>query len=218
MFSNLFSKEQNGSTCEVKGLNNTLLGTGTLRTGSADSKMIEVQDDAGHLPPLAVGTKVRVLIHSRKGGTKVVEGKVDRFGSGILRVRVTESLAEHEKRRFFRQSTDHSATLLSPRGMLDAGGEEMPPKLPVRVKDVSLCGLLIESPRPLSVGDGLQIRMTLMDNELETIGISITRLVREQEGKFYYGCEIVGITPRLEQRINAFVLEQQRQQIRRSRR
>lgn len=211
-----FSKDNNGSTCEVKGLNNTLLGTGTVRT--ANDGTMEVHDDAGHLPPLAVNTKVRLLIHARKGGTKVVEGKVDRSGGGVLRVRVTESIAEHEKRRFFRQSTDHSATLLSPRGMLDANGEEMPPKLPVRVKDVSLCGLLIETPRPVTVGDGLQVRMTLIDNELETIDISVTRLVREQDGKFSYGCEIVGITPRLEQRINAFVMEQQRQQIRRSRR
>lgn len=213
----LFSKENNGSTCEVKGLNNTLLGTGTLKTDSTNG-ILEVSDDAGHLPPLAVNTKVRLLIHTRKGDTKVVEGKVDRSVGGTLRIRVTESLAEHEKRRFFRQSTDHSATLLSPRGMLDANGEDMPPKLPVRVKDVSLCGLLIESPRPLSVGDGLQVRMTLIDNELETIGISVTRLVRQQDGKFSYGCEIVGITPRLEQRINAFVMEQQRQQIRKSRR
>lgn len=213
----LFSKENNGSTCEVKGLNNTLLGTGTLKTDSANG-ILEVSDNAGHLPPLAVNTKVRLLIHTRKGDTKVVEGKVDRSVGGTLRVRVTESLAEHEKRRFFRQSTDHSATLLSPRGMLDANGEEMPPKLPVRVKDVSICGLLIETSRPLSVGDGLQVRMTLVDNELETIGISVTRLVRQQDGKFSYGCEIVGVTPRLEQRINAFVMEQQRQQIRKSRR
>ena len=212
----LFSKDNNGSTCEVKGLNNTLLGTGTLKTNIDGT--LEISDDAGHLPPLAVNTKVRLLIHTRKGGTKVVEGKVDRSGGGVLRVRVTESIAEHEKRRFFRQSTDHSATLLSPRGMLDATGEEMPPKLPVRVKDVSICGLLIESPRQLSVGDGLQIRMTLVNNELETFPISVTRLVKQQDGKYSYGCEIVGITPRLEQRINAFVLEQQREQIRRSRR
>lgn len=212
----LFSKDNNGSTCEVKGLNNTLLGTGTLKTNIDGT--LEVADDAGHLPPLAVNTKVRLLIHARKGGTKVVEGKVDRSAGGVLRVRVTESVADHEKRRFFRQSTDHSATLLSPRGMMDAQGEEMPPKLPVRVKDVSICGLLIESSRPLSIGDGLQIRMTLVNNELETFPISVTRLVRQQDGKYSYGCEIVGITPRLEQRINAFVLEQQREQIRRSRR
>lgn len=212
----LFSKENNGSTCEVKGLNNTLLGTGTLTTNTDGT--LEVRDNAGHLPPLAPNTKVRLLIHARKGGTKVVEGKVNRSGDGVLRIGVTESVAEHEKRRFFRQSTDHSATLLSPRGMVDANGEEMPPKLPVRVKDVSICGLLIESPRELSVGDGLQVRMTLIDNELETISISVTRLVKQQDGKFFYGCEIVGVTPRLEQRINAFVLEQQRQQIRKSRR
>lgn len=212
----LFSKDNNGSTCEVKGLNNTLLGTGTIKTNIDGT--LEVHDDAGHLPPLAVNTKVRLLIHARKGGTKVVEGKVDRSAGGVLRVRVTESVADHEKRRFFRQSTDHSATLLSPRGMMDAQGEEMPPKLPVRVKDVSICGLLIESSRPLSIGDGLQVRMTLVNNELETFPISVTRLVRQQDGKYSYGCEIVGITPRLEQRINAFVLEQQREQIRRSRR
>ena len=111
-----------------------------------------------------------------------------------------------------------ATTWYSSGGMLDATGEEMPPKLPVRVKDVSICGLLIESPRQLSVGDGLQIRMTLVNNELETFPISVTRLVKQQDGKYSYGCEIVGITPRLEQRINAFVLEQQREQIRKSRR
>ena len=102
--------------------------------------------------------------------------------------------------------------------MPDANGEPLPAKLPVRVKDVSLCGLLFESDRPFSIGDEMRISMTMTHNELETLTIAVRREVPAQGAKKAYGCEVLDLSNRVEQRLNAFVLEQQQRQIRRSRR
>lgn len=212
----MLSKEYDGSICEVKGLNNTLIATGTFRF--ITEEMLEVVDEGEHLPMLAMDSKVKIIVHNNHLGIKVLLGQVYLSNHSILRVKVVESFVEYEHRRFFRQSIDHSATLLSPAGMTDAAGEPMPAKLPIRVKDVSLCGLLMESRRPLSVGDELKVSMTLINNELETMKIAVRRIVEEKDGKNAYGCEVMDLSPRLEQRLNAFVMEQQRRQIRRSRR
>lgn len=212
----MISKEYDGSICEIKGLNNSLLASGSFRF--ITEEMVEVVDEGGHLPMLAMDSKLKLIVHSSRKGIQVLLGQVYLSNNTVLRLKIIESFTEYEKRRFFRQSIDHSATLLCPAGMTDANGEPMPAKQPVRVKDVSLCGLLLECPRPLSVGDEVKISMTLINNELETMTIDVRRVVERENGKCAYGCEVVGLTPRLEQRLNAFVMEQQRRQIRRSRR
>ncbi len=212
----MLSNDYNGSICEVKGLNNSLLATGSIRVIS--DEMLEVQDSGGHLPVLAMDSKVKLIVHHTKKGVQVLAGRVYISNEKALRLKDLQSYAEYEKRRFFRQTIDHSATLLLPAGMPDANGEPLPAKLPVRVKDVSLCGLLFESDRPFSIGDEMRISMTMTHNELETLTIAVRREVPAQGTKKAYGCEVLDLSNRVEQRLNAFVLEQQQRQIRRSRR
>lgn len=212
----MISKEYDGSICEVKGLNNSLLATGTVRV--VNDEALEVQDNNGRLPVLAMDSKVKLIIHNANKGAKILSGKVYLSSAKALRLQEVESYTEYEKRRFFRLTIDHSATLLLPLGMQDANGELMPPKLPIRVKDVSLCGFLFECDRPLGLGDEMKISMTLTHNELETMKIAVRRVVEQRNGKIAYGCEVLDLSPRVESRLNAFVMEQQQRQIRRSRR
>lgn len=215
----MLSDQYNGSICEVKGLNNTLLGTGTFQW--VDDDTVEAIDKSGGLPRLSSRARVKLIVHNSRLGIQVVAGKVYVSDVDILRIKELESFAEYEKRRFFRQNIDHSATLLIPEGMLKENGEPMPPRVPVRVKDVSLCGLLFESAYPFQVGDEMCISMTTVHNELETLKIIVRRIVElpnSRDNKKGYGCEVLELNRRMEQRLNAFVLEQQQRQIRRSRR
>lgn len=206
----------NDCVCEVKNLENNLIATGTLRAVSED--MLEVQDSGSHLPLLTLDTKVKLIIHNTEKGTQVLAGRVYISAPAMMRVRELESFAEHDHRRFFRLAIDHSATLIIPVGMTDKNGRRLPPKLPVRVKDLSLCGLLFESYQEFSIGDELRINMTMVRNQMETLRIVIRReLKRDRENVHAYGCELKELSPMTEQHVNAYVLEQQQLQIRKSR-
>lgn len=212
----LFYKEYDGCLCEVKGLNNSLLATGTFRQVNDDS--VEVQDKGGRLPVLAMDSKVKLVLHSTRRSNVVLAGKVYHASETKLILTSMESFADREQRRFFRLNIDHSAILIIPPGLTDAQGQPLPAKLPIRVKDVSLCGFLFECERTLSVGEYMKLSMTLIHNELETMSIVIRREVEQPNGRLAYGCEVVDLSSRVESRLNAFVLEQQQRQIRRSRR
>ena len=82
----------------------------------------------------------------------------------------------------------------------------------------SQCGLMFECENTFAVGDELQINMTLLHNELEVLHLIIRREVERPAGKKGYGCDIVDMSPRVEQRLTAFVMEEQQQSLRRSRR
>lgn len=213
----MLSKDYNGAICEVKGTNNTLIATGSIRLIRGSEDTLEVTDAAGHLPLLSLDTKVILVVHHPHLGLQVLEGKVYISGNMILRVKDVKAQAAHDPRRFFRQGIDHSAFLLLDRGMKDAHGAPLPSKLAVRVKDISLCGLLFESERAFRVGDEMRVNMTLLHNELEIFKVVVRREIHRDNGLLAYGCEIVELPSRLEQRLTAFVLEQQQQQIRKSR-
>lgn len=213
----MLSKDYNGAVCEVKGLNNTLLASGSIRTIPGSDDTLEVTDAAGRLPLLPMDTKVILVVHHSQLGLQVLEGRVYISGNMILRVRDVVKQKDHTPRRFFRQSIDHSAFLLLPKGFTDADGRPLPERLAIRVKDISLVGVLFESDRTFKTGDEMRVKMTLLHNEMEIFRIVVRRAVLREGEDNAYGCEIVDMSSRLEQRVTAFVLEQQQQQIRKAR-
>ncbi len=210
--------ECNGCICEVKSTNNNLIATGTVRVLPEEEHLLEVQDNGGHLPSLALDTKVKLIVHIPQG-IQVLAARVYISTEKFLRVRDLESYAEYEKRRFFRLAIDHSATLMPPSGMKDKSGNRLPPRISIRVRDLSLCGLMFVSTREFSIGDEMRVTMTMVNNELEVLNIAIRRQVPwDEPGEHAYGCEILRLSSRSEQSLNAYMLEQQQIQIRKSRR
>lgn len=208
--------DYSGCVCEIKGMNNNLIASGTIKPIGED--MLEVQDSAGHLPLLTLDTKIKLTVHHTDKGTQVLAGRVYISAPTMMRVRELESFAEYDNRRFFRMAIDHSATLIIPAGMKDKNGKRLPPKLPVRVKDLSLCGLMFESYQEFSVGDDLHLNMTMVHNQMESLHIVIRReITREGDTLHAYGCELKNLSSMTEQHVNAYVLEQQQLQIRKSR-
>ena len=64
----------------------------------------------------------------------------------------------------------------------------------------------------------LIIPVTMVRNQMETLRIVIRReLKRDRENVHAYGCELKELSPMTEQHVNAYVLEQQQLQIRKSR-
>lgn len=206
-----------GCVCEIKGLNNNLITTGTVKVLGED--LLEIHKEDGNLPALNMDTKVKVIVHTKQGGVQVLAARVYISREVSLQLRELESYAEYEKRRFFRLAIDHSAYLMPPTGMRDAAGNRLPYRIPIRVKDLSLCGLMFLTEREFSIGDEMRITMTMVNNEMEVLNVAIRRQIPQEEaGKNAYGCEILRLSSRSEQRLNAYMLEQQQIQIRKSRR
>lgn len=209
-------RDYNGCICEVKRVDNTLIASGTVM--AIGDGMLEVQDSDGHLPLLTLDTKVKLTIHHTDNGTQVLAGRVYISAPTMMRVRDLERFASSESRRFFRTTLDHSATLVIPAGMRDKNGNRLPPKLPVRVKDLSLCGLLFESYIEFNVGDEMYINMTMVRNQMESLHIVVQRDLKRDDPKLHaYGCEFKNLSPMTEQHVNAYVLQQQQLQIKKSR-
>jgi len=207
--------EINGSTCEVKDLNNKLIAVGVIR---AVDDALEIQDVTMRMPILELNSWVKLCVRSRDGKMVILAGQVYISNRRFLRVVKVQSMADREKRRFFRLSIDHSATLFFPAVDPSENQDENPEEgIPVRVKDISLCGMMLQSNRKLEIGSRMQVQMTLNQNRMETIDLVIRRETARDNRSWCYGCEIVDMSPRVEQGLCSFIIREQQEQIRRSR-
>ena len=214
-------QDYNGSVCEVADLNNRLIAAGTMKVYS---EYVEVYDEGGHLPIVNLGTQVKLSLRHGKSGMRVMAGKVYVSNRKFLRLVELQNYADYEKRRFFRLTIDHSAFLLLPQeeeAETEVGEEESATEcwqeLPIRIQDISLCGMQFESGRAFAVGDRMGVSMALLNNELVDFEIEIRRIISEDKEIFRYGCEIVELPLHIEQKLCAFIFSEQQKQIRRSR-
>ena len=104
----MFTMEINGSSCEVKDLSNKLIAVGVIRTVD---NALEVQDITMRMPILKLNSWVKLCVRGRDGKMVVLAGQVYISNRRFLRVVEVQSMADREKRRFFRLSIDHSATV-----------------------------------------------------------------------------------------------------------
>lgn len=209
----MLSEEYNGSLCEITDLDNKLIATGITKVLK---EVVEVHDAGGNLPILMFGTQVKLSVHNPQLGMRVVSGRVYVSDHEFLRVVELETHADHEKRQFFRLTVDHSADLYPASDWSKSGGHRVE-RTPIRVKDISLCGMQFESEKLFCVGDRFRVRIALQDNLLETLDFVIRRVIPHENGKTRYGCEFLELTSHAEQRLCAYIFNQQQRQIRRSR-
>lgn len=207
----MLSKEYSGSICEVTNMDNKLIVTGLIRV---TDEGVEIHNNGDRMPVLNFGSQVKLSLHNPQLGMQVMVGEVYLSDPTFLRLVNLQVFAEYEKRRFFRLTIDHSADLI-PVGK--AGTERRGEKTPIRVKDISLCGLQFECEKPLALGGQYRIRIALQDNLLETLDFVIRRVLPRDNNKNRYGGEFLALSAHAEQRLCSYIFNQQQKQIRRSR-
>ncbi len=207
-------KEYDGLSCEMADFNNWLIAMGRLR---ASDDALELHDVSGHLPILPMKMMVKLSVRGSKWGTRVLAGVVYISNREFCRITDIKNVAEYEKRRFFRLAVDHSATIILPSNEEALSEEEKTEvRSPARVRDVSLCGMQIETGLCLLEGERIKIRIALVLDE-EELDLTVRRIIRRDEKISWYGGELMEMSAIAEQHLSAFILGQQQAQIRRVR-
>ena len=82
----------------------------------------------------------------------------------------------------------------------------VPFSLTVQIMDISVAGVLLQSPRPIEVGARGALRLTIGDNSL-TADVAVTRVSPATVGadtQYRIGARFVGISPEHRQLIERF--------------
>lgn len=208
-------KKQIGAACEVKTMDNRLLATGHIATQQAGQ--VELGNPGGQMPILGLGTPVKLIIHNAEQTKElqVLSGRVYVSNEYFLRLVELVDFADYEKRRFFRLDIDHSALLIVPSE--DEKGEVHEGEVKIRVRNMSLCGMMFTSEKELRDGQEAKLRMTLFNNQMETLNIRIVRVIPQKDGRVDYGAELLDLSSRVDQSLCAFLFREQQKQIRRTR-
>ena len=96
-------------------------------------------------------------------------------------------------------------------------GEVHEGEVKIRVRNMSLCGMMFTSEKELRDGQEAKLRMTLFNNQMETLNIRIVRVIPQKDGRVNYGAELLDLSPRVDQSLCAFLFREQQKQIRRTR-
>ena len=205
-------KQYEGSVCEVKTLKDAFLTSGLIE--KIEDNTMEISDAPGPMPIIPYKTPVKIAMYNAVHGFKMMAGQVYISNKEHLKIVDVLDFLDYERRQFFRVDIDASAELLI-KTEIDSDEDEEKihiEKLPVRMRNISLCGLMFETTRTFKKGDKLQVIMPLFKSSTEELSVVVQRFF-ERDGKNYYGAEILDLDNRIEQLLCAYLFEQQRLQI-----
>lgn len=207
----MLEKEYEGSVCEIRTLKNVLVATG--RIDRIEDAVMEVSDPSGPIAILPYKTPVKIAVFNNNLGFRMMAGQVYMANGEYIRVMNSLDFLEYERRRFFRLDIDAAATLVLEEKQPDGSKEIL--ERPVRIKNLSLCGVMFESAHHYPPDQEMILQVKLYKGKLEPLRITIHR-GREWEKTYIYGAEIMEMSRQTEQSLCAFLFEQQRLQIQRS--
>lgn len=198
-----------GSTCEVKSMENEFLSSGRLIKIDHDALEISA-GAAGFMQILKYRLPVKLFIHNAKLEEKILVGLTYLSTDNFLRVEDVRPLAEFERRGAFRVNSGVVGKL-SPimteeeRKAFDKKVEALPGPLAdqlldetffdVRVADISLTGVRLISPKPLTEGDRYYIEFTPIRDTL-VFFLQVQRIIHMPDGSINYGCNFFDVPER----------------------
>lgn len=198
------------SPCEVKAMDNKPILTGYL--GSIGENEIQITNEAEPLPVVHCNTTVRISVFSSALGFRVLVGKVYLSSPEFIRISDVQSLADYEKRNFFRVRVEIETKAFpeNEEGKVQKDGTA----IAVSIRDLSLSGLYFFSSRKLKIGDRLSVRLNLCDSTVLLSCRVVRRLVTERAQENGYGCEFLGNSGPKGDLLCKYLFDCQREQIR----
>lgn len=184
-----------GTLCEIKTEQNDLLVIARAATIDVmDSNRINFvpSQQEERLPLLAYNTSVKIVSFSSKDGFLLLRGNVYISNIDLLSLVNVHTAQGYERRKYFRLNTSAVADAI----LQSSNDDEQP--FQVKLYDISLGGMRIESDRPLRPNDSLLTNFVLMERKLEFC----CRICREiaskhtKTGLHQYGCEFINFSNR----------------------
>lgn len=203
-----------GSQCEVKTLQNDLLAVGVLKKAE-DEKLYIGAAKGEVMPTLPYRQKVKLVAFNSELGSTIVTGNVYLSNPEFVCVNDVEMLVDYEKRNFFRVNVSmHTA--------IDFHDAETGKfiTVPADIKDLSLSGISFSCNAAFQVGDHLEILLCLLEARRMYYKCIIRRIMEhpKEEGISVYGCSFERMTNEMSTALCAFLFQQQRLQIHKSKR
>lgn len=200
------AKEYLYSPCEIKTLTNRLLATGSL--GGILEDALQIVNNLDFLPTLHCNMQVKVSIYNSTLGFKVLVGKVFLSTSDMMQITDIQSLADFERRNFFRLDVSIAAKAF----LINEDLSEDKDSFDITVTDLSLSGIFIHTQQSLEAG-----HMFVTTLKLSELDISFRcQVQREQPVDFPYngyGCAFCGSSNRHYDLLCKYIFEMQREQI-----
>lgn len=205
MAQELISKKYKGAPCDLQDLEGKLLATGQVEKISKDYLLIR---EAGQeLPQFAATSQLQLTLTHRDLGPRRLVGRVSSSDATRVRLVSLAPVETYEHRRYFRVDVDLSANLYLMQSITST---------PVRVRSLSLCGLMFVYDGELVEGDQVRVRLPFLGNVVPWVHC-VVRRVFEYEGHPAYGCDILDSESLVTDGLCAFLFEKQQEQIRRRR-
>ncbi len=202
-------REYINAVCEIKSMDNDLLCVGHII--KTDNEALEIAArEGGRLPLLQYRMPVKVFVYSSKMGTRILVGNVYLSTENFMRAEEVRSLQNFERRSAFRVNTNVSgrlSLLLSEeeQSVFDATLGRLTPEetehmlaratFDVRVADISLAGVRLQSATALAVGTRYILEFKLLEANM-SLCLRVQRNVRMPNGEIHYGCTFFDVSER----------------------
>ncbi|WP_312693452.1 PilZ domain-containing protein [Caproiciproducens sp.] len=207
------SKQYLHSPCEIKTLTNELLTTGTISDILHGS--VQIANSFDILPILHCNMPVKISVYNQSLGFKVLIGKVFLSTSEMMQITDIQSLAEFERRSFFRLKVRIPAQATMLQG--DSSPEDREARVfDLTVTDLSLSGVFITTREYLDIGQSFVMTLNLYDMDI-VFSCQVQRAEPVDYSFNGYGCSFLDNSTRQFDLLCKFIFEKQREQIKNSR-
>lgn len=204
------SAEYESSICEVKSKNNELLAVGIIK--EVGDEYIKIGEKNGALHLIRCGTEVKINIISNKMGFTALSGTVLTSTHSEMKVVMLSQLVNSDRRNFFRVDLNIDAVVIFSRH----ANYPLSERIPVVIKDMSLCGLKIEINRELS-DDAVIWTEMFIKNKTVCYQCKIIRQINRDGDRIQYGCEFIFNKFDDKDIIWSYLFQKQREQLNKSR-
>ncbi|MEA5010175.1 MAG: PilZ domain-containing protein [Angelakisella sp.] len=204
-------QEYKSSICEIKTLENELIAAGIIR--EITDEYIEITAKSGTMDIVRYGTPLKINVFNHKQGIRVLRGNAYISSVDFIRVVDVVTVLDHERRNFFRVSTNMSA--FAQIWLEDADSDPNSiESLNVKVKNLSLGGALIITDRELKSNQQMYLIINL-DKQTCRFRCSVKRIENNSKHGFMYGCKFYEAPDSETSALCAYIFKKQREQINR---
>lgn len=190
--------------CEVRNKENKLVAAGSIQEISEQEFVILRRN--GNIPGLKENMEVKVNIFNFSEGFCMVTGTVKRILVDMITVNDIGNISNGERRQAFRVEISERAEILKRKGKRSVLME-------VVLRDLSLGGCLIETREDLGdIGESFELRFNFWSKMEVRLDCRICR--KEKIGDAWRtGCSFTAYPPGIEDKLCAYIFEQQRRQL-----